>query len=1035
MDPEQWKRIDNLLHAALERPPAERDAFLKRECAGDKALEREVRSLLAFDQQAGSFLDGPALGAMPPERWREIESLYHAARERGRAVLAETDPELRREVEELLAKEDGTATHLTGQTISQYRILEMLGAGGMGVVYKAYDTKLDRQVALKFLPPHLRHNQELKRRLSEEARAASTLDHSNIVVIYDIDETPDGDLFIAMAFHEGETLRDRIERDKPKGMPVAEALQIARQIAAGLAKAHERGIFHRDIKPSNVIVAKDGVARIIDFGLAKSSAATATLDGSTKGTPLYMSPEQASGKALDCRTDLWSLGAVLYEMLAARPPFPGDGNLAVMHAIVHDAPPKLRELRPDLPPEVDRIVARALEKDLARRYPSASEMAADLSAALDGSGGTPARFRAARPARLMVPAAAAVLALLAAGYLFLQRKTKLTDRDTVVLAEFENKTGDAVFDGTLRQGMAVQLEQSPFLSLVSEERIQHVLGLMGQPKDARLTPQVAKEVCERVGSAAVLDGSIAKLGSQYVLWLRARNCRTGDILDQEQVQAAKKEAVLDALSQMATRFRTRIGESLTSVKQHNTPLPEVTTPSLEALKVYTTAWKVWGSTGPVASLPHIQRAIELDPQFALAHAFLGRVYSELWEPVLAAESANKAYQLRNRVSDPERFFIMVSHDLDVTGNLQKAEQTAKSWAETYPRDVRPRGFLSWIDQELGKFEKSVEDGKKAVALDPDFPPGYNNLAWAYVQLDRLPEAENALRQASEHGVSFPEFLVIRYYIAYLRGDQAGMQREAAQNEGNPDVGDWILHAEACTLAYSGHLQEARRKSRQAVDSARQAAHKEERAAMWEAGAAVREAFFGNAREARQYAAAALGFSKGRDVVYGAAVALALVGDTAQSQALAKDLERASEDTYARFNYLPTLRAVWAISRGDSSDALELLQIAAPYELGIGSNGTGLYGILYPVYVRGQAYLLAHRYAEAAAEFQRIRDYPGVVFADPVGAMARLQLARAFFLAGDTAKAKAAYQDFLTLWKDADRDIPILMQAKAEYAKP
>jgi len=1035
MDPEQWKRIDNLLHAALERPPAERDAFLKRECAGDKALEREVRSLLAFDQQAGSFLDGPALGAMPPERWREIESLYHAARERGRAVLADTDPELRREVEELLAKEDGTATHLTGQTISQYRILEMLGAGGMGVVYKAYDTKLDRQVALKFLPPHLRHNQELKRRLSEEARAASTLDHSNIVVIYDIDETPDGDLFIAMAFHEGETLRDRIERDKPKGMPVAEALQIARQIAAGLAKAHERGIFHRDIKPSNVIVAKDGVARIIDFGLAKSSAATATLDGSTKGTPLYMSPEQASGKALDCRTDLWSLGAVLYEMLAARPPFPGDGNLAVMHAIVHDAPPKLRELRPDLPPEVDRIVARALEKDLARRYPSASEMAADLSAALDGSGGTPARFRAARPARLMVPAAAAVLALLAAGYFSLHRKPKLTDRDTVVLADFENKTGEAVFDGTLRQGMAVQLEQSPFLSLVSEERIQHVLGLMGQPKDARLTPQVAKEVCERVGSAAVLDGSIAKLGSQYVLWLRARNCRTGDILDQEQVQAAKKEAVLDALSRMATRFRTRIGESLTSVKQHNTPLPEVTTPSLEALKVYTTAWKVWGSTGPVASLPHIQRAIELDPQFALAHAFLGRVYSELWEPVLAAESANKAYQLRNRVSDPERFFIMVSHDLDVTGNLQKAEQTAKSWAETYPRDVRPRGFLSWIDQELGKFEKSVEDGKKAVALDPDFPPGYNNLAWAYVQLDRLPEAENALRQASEHGVSFPEFLVIRYYMAYLRGDQAGMQREAAQNEGNPDVGDWILHAEACTLAYSGHLQEARRKSRQAVDSARQAAHKEERAAMWEAGAAVREAFFGNAREARQYAAAALGFSKGRDVVYGAAVALALVGDTAQSQALAKDLEKASEDTFARFNYLPTLRALWALSRGDSSGAIELLQIAAPYELGIGSNGTGLYGILYPVYVRGQAYLLAHRYAEAAAEFQRVRDYPGVVFTDPVGAMARWQLARAFFLAGDTAKAKAAYQDFLTLWKDADRDIPILMQAKAEYAKP
>ena len=468
MDSDQWKRIDSLLHAALERPPAERDAFLRRECAGDEALEQEVRSLIASDREAGSFLDEPALAAMPPERWREIESLYHATREHGCAALADTDPELRREVEELLAREESAGTRLTGQTISHYRILEMLGAGGMGVVYKAHDSKLDRPVALKFLPPHLRHNQELKRRLAEEARAASTLDHPKIAVIHDIDETAGGDLFIAMAFHDGDTLQGRMERDKPKGMPAAEAMQVARQIAAGLAKAHERGILHRDIKPSNVIVAKDGVARIIDFGLAKSIEATATVDGSTKGTPLYMSPEQASGKALDCRTDLWSLGAVLYEMLAGRPPFTGEGNLAVMRAIVHDAPPKLRELRPDLPPGVDLIVARALEKDLARRYQSASEMVADLSAALDGSAVKPARVRSGRPAWLMVTAAAGVLALLAAGYFALHRKPKLTDRDTVVLADFENKTGDAVFDGTLRQGLAVQLGQSPFLSLIPE---------------------------------------------------------------------------------------------------------------------------------------------------------------------------------------------------------------------------------------------------------------------------------------------------------------------------------------------------------------------------------------------------------------------------------------------------------------------------------------------------------------------------------------------------------------------------------------
>jgi len=992
MDSDRWQRIDNLLHAALELPPAERDAFLKRECALDQDLEREVRSLIAADKSAGSFLNTPAL-----------EGVGY----------------------------DSTITHVAGQTVSHYRILEMLGAGGMGIVYKAFDTKLERHVALKFLPPHLRHDGELKRRLSEEARAASTLDHPNIVVVHDIDETPDGDLFIAMAFHEGVTLRHRIERDQPNGMPVTEALQLARQIAAGLARAHERGIVHRDIKPGNIIVARDGVARIIDFGLAKSSQATATADGSTRGTPLYMSPEQASGKPFDGRTDLWSLGAVLYEMLAGRPPFSGDSNLTLLHAIIYDAPPRLREVRADLPAAVEAIVARAMEKDLARRYASAAEMAADIAAALDGSGRLP--VRRPTPRRAAIVMAAVILAILAAVYFAWPRRAKLTDRDTVVLAEFENKTNDPVFDGTLRQGMAVQLEQSPFLSIVSDDRMQFLLGLMGQANDARLTPQVARMLCERAGGAAVLDGSITPLGSHYLLALRARNCRTGDVLDQEQVQAAKKEDVLIALSRIATRFRTRVGESLASIKQHDTPLPEVTTASLEALKVYNTAWKVWAATGPAAAVPHAERAIELDPQFALAHAFLGRLYGELWQPAQAAESGNRAYQLRNRVSEIERYFIMVPHELDGTGNLRKAEQTARQWAEAYPRDVRPRGYLSGIDQFLGKFDESVEDGKKAVALDPDFPPAYNNLAWAYVQLNRLPEAENTLRQSADRKVFFPEFLVIRYYIAAIKGDRAAMQREAAESEKSPEVGDWILHAESCVLAYSGRLRDARQKSLQAVNAAKQSAHQQERAALWQAGEAVREAFFGNYGEARRHATAALAISRGRDAAYGAAFALALTGEKTQSQALAKDLAKASEDTTIQYDYLPVLRALDALHRGDFSAALESLQTAAPFELGVSGYGTGLFGILYPVYLRGQAYLQARRYAEAAHEFQRILDLPGVVFTDPVGVMARLQLARTLAASGDTAKAKAAYQDFFTLWKDADVDVPLLIKAKAESA--
>jgi tetratricopeptide (TPR) repeat protein len=627
-----------------------------------------------------------------------------------------------------------------------------------------------------------------------------------------------------------------------------------------------------------------------------------------------------------------------------------------------------------------------------------------------------------------------VLAIFAAGYFYFHHAPKLTDKDMLVLADFVNKTGDPVFDDTLRQGLAVQLEQSPFLSLVSEQRIQQALGLMGQPKDARLTPQIAREICERTASSAVLDGSIGRLGSQYVLGLRARSCRTGDVLDDEQVEAARKEDVLTALSQIAGRFRTRIGESLTTVAKHDTPLAEATTPSLEALKAYSTAWKVWLSTAPAAAVPHLQRAIEIDPQFAMAHALLGRTYAERGEPVLAAESADKAYQLRNRVSDPERFFIMVPHDLDVTGNLEAARQTAELWAETYPRDVKPRGYLSAIYQQLGKYDKSIEEGKRAVDLDPDFPFGWVNLVSDYVQLDRLPEAENTLRQAAEHKVTFPDFLMMRYYIAVLRGDHAGMEREAALAEANPDVGDWALHAEASVLAYSGHLQDAKKKSRQAVDLARQAAHRGESAATYDAGAAVREALFGNAQEARRYAAAALDLSKGRDVEYGAAFALALSGDMAQSQALANDLEKRSEDTYVRFSYLPTLRALRELNHGDSSTAIALLQPASPYELAVSGGGSGIFGSLYPVYLRGQAYLLAHRGPDAATQFQKILDNRGIVFADPVGAVARLQLARAFVMSGDTAKARVAYEGFLTLWKDADPDIPILKQAKAEYAK-
>jgi DNA-binding winged helix-turn-helix (wHTH) protein/Tfp pilus assembly protein PilF len=634
----------------------------------------------------------------------------------------------------------------------------------------------------------------------------------------------------------------------------------------------------------------------------------------------------------------------------------------------------------------------------------------------------------------------AVILLLAvtAGTLrfFLHRPPVLSEKDTVVLADFANSTGDSVFDGTLRQGMAVELEQSPFLSLISDGRIQHTLRLMGRSADARLTPELAREICERTGSAAVLEGSIASLGSQYVLGLGAKSCRTGETLDDEQVQAARKEDVLNALGQIASKFRTRVGESLTTVKEHDAPLAEATTPSLEALEAYSAAWKVHLSSGAAAALPLFRRATEIDPKFAMAHAFLGRMYADMDESDLSAESTTRAWQLRDRTSDREKFFITAGYEMLVTGNLEEALQTCEAWARTYPREALPHSMLSgYINKAAGQFEKAAAEARKTIELDPDFAIGHFNLAVNNVYLDRLGEAENAVRRAEGRGLETDEFVGLDYDIAFLRDDHAGMEREAARARGRSGAEGWISNKEAFALAYSGHLQQATSMSRRAVDHSQQAAQRE-RAGLWEAGAALREAFFGNGSEARKMAVAALELSKDREVEYGAGFALALAGDYSRPQVLADDLEkRFPEDTSIRFSYLPALRARLALNRGDAAKAIEMLQVAVAHELGAPRTSiSAIFGALYPVYVRGEAYLAAHRGPEAAAEFQKILDHRGIVDSDPVGALAHWRLGRAYALQGDTAKAKAAYQDFLALWKDADPDVPILIAAKTEYAR-
>jgi serine/threonine protein kinase/tetratricopeptide (TPR) repeat protein len=987
MDSQRWKQVDNILQSVLDRAPEERDAFLRGACADDEALEREVRSLLSSDEEARRFLENPAL---------EVAA---------RAIAL---------------KQDVDATHSIlvpgAQPISHYRILGSLGSGGMGVVYKAEDIRLHRFVALKFLSDELARDPAALHRFQREARAASALNHPNICTIYDIGEQ-DGRSFIVMEFMEGTTLRQRLAAGRLEWETL---LTLGVEIADGLESAHAAGIVHRDIKPANIFITQRDHAKILDFGLARlitpeDVQEPLTGTGMALGTVEYMSPEQRRGEPLDARSDLFSFGLVLYEMATG----------ARLVAGVR--------LSTEVSPELERILSKCLENDRERRYQHVSEIRTALQRLQ--SGAQPVVTK--RSARIL--AAAAVLTLLGAGYFYYDRaihgKPKLTDKDTIVLADFKNTTGDPVFDGTLRQGLSVQLEQSPSINVASEQLIQKALRLMGRPADAPLTPDLAREICERTAGAAVLDGSISRLASQYVLGLRAKNCRTGDVFYEEQVQAARKEDVLNAVSQIAVKFRTRAGESHATVEKFSRPL-EATTPSLEAWKAYSLGWKVVSSTGSADAIPHFKRAIGIDPKFALAYAFLGRMYGDIGEPALSAENLAKAYELLDRASEAEKFFITANYDLQVTGNLEKAQETFELWSRTYPRDIQPHGLLSGqIYPVFGKHQKAIEEAETAIAIDPDFRFAYVNLATSYQLLGRLEEAEAAFQRASERKLFVPEFLPGRYDLAFLRGDTAEMDRQVALAKGETGIEATMAGHEALVMAYSGHLRQAGSTLARVGDLAHHPARREE-AALLQTTAALWNAFFGNAMAARQGAKEVLKLSNGRDVEYGAAFALALSGDSSAAAELANDLrKRFPEDTSVRISYLPALHALLALNRGEPSRAVEALQAAVPYELGVPLSWfNGSFGALYPVYVRGEAFLRAHQGAEAAEEFRKILDHRGIVGSDPIGALARLQLGRAYALSGDKTRARAACQDFLTLWKDADSDIPILKQARVEYAK-